>query len=640
MSIRSKFSKYILSSGNINLLSDDKIKKIVDYLSWGLIIGGIVNFLSNYLFDEYEPIVLYFSIIILITGIVLIFLPLKKFTIKGITVFLTSVMCLIIPMLTFLYIEYSSITIWAFPFIFIIISLLFPSRMPLLLIGTTTIFTQIAVWIIKPDNTINIIGTDYFARIGILLIGIIIATFVSNIYRARLEENIQQLNEIETLAFHDHLTKLPNKYLFLEQLTHAISLSERKKQSLAIFFLDLDDFKSVNDAMGHSIGDKLLISVANRLTTQIRDCDICARAGGDEFLITFENINNIEAVNLIAKKINLLFNEPFELEKKSYYISAAIGISIYPTDGINAEELIKSADIAMYEAKKLGKNRYKICEPEMRGIAFHNNEISQQMFNAINLKEFELYYQPIVNSGTKKIAGIEALLRWKNFELGEIAPSQFIPIAEKNGLIDSIGKWVIVSACRQCKEWQSQGLPRIRMSINISTCQLQSAFFVQEVEEIIKSIDLDPRYLEFEITESVAMIDSIHVITVLNSLRTLGIKISIDDFGTEYSSLTYLKQIPADRLKISMPFTHGIGVSAKDESIIKAIIVLAKNMQFQVTAEGVETVEQLNFLVDQQCDDIQGYYFYKPMPSIEAASILLNSKSDSRQNSLRTNVWR
>jgi diguanylate cyclase (GGDEF)-like protein len=640
MSFRDQFKKYLFSSGNINLLSEDKIKKIARFLSWGLIVGSIINFISNYLFDEFEPIVLYFSIISILMGIIILFLPLKKLSVKSITVLLTTVMCLIIPILTLLYIEYSSITIWAFPFVFIIIALLFASRIPLLLIGTSTIITQVIVWIIKPANTIEIIGTDYFARIGILIIGLIIATFVSNIYRSRLEENNKQLKEIENLAFHDYLTNLPNKFLFLEQLNHSIKLSERKKQSLAIFFLDLDDFKSVNDALGHSIGDKLLISVANRLTAQIRGCDICARVGGDEFLITFENINNMEAVSLIAKKINLLFNEPFELEAKSYYISAAIGIAIYPIDGINSEELIKSADIAMYEAKKLGKNRYKICEPEMRGIAFHNNEISQQMFNAINMKEFELYYQPIVNNESRKIVGVEALLRWKNLELGEIPPGQFIPIAEKNGLIDSIGKWVILSACRQCKEWQSQGLPRVRMSINISTCQLQNTFFLQEVEAIIKSVDLDPRYLEFEITESVAMLDPIHVITVLNALRAMGIRISIDDFGTEYSSLLYLKQIPADRLKISTPFIHGIGVSTKDESIIKAIIVLAKNMQFQVTAEGVETMEQLNFLTDKECDDIQGYYFYKPMPASEATSILLNSKSDSKQNPLKSNVWR
>lgn len=640
MSLSSRFSKYIFNTGNINLLSEDKLKKIVEYLSWGLIIGSIVNFLSHYIFSEYEPIVLYFSIITIALGIIILFLPLNKFSVKSMTLLLTTVMCIIIPILTLLYIEYSSIAIWAFPFVFIVIAILFPSRIPIILIGSSTIITQIIVWVIKPENTITIIGTDHFGRIGILIIGIIIAIFVSNIYSTKLQENINQIKEIETLAFHDHLTSLPNKYLFLEHLNHAILLSERKNHNLAIFFLDLDDFKSLNDALGHSIGDKLLISVANRLTTQIRGCDICARAGGDEFLITFENINNVEAVGLIAQKINLLFNEPFELENKSYYISAAIGIAIYPIDGMNSEELIRSADIAMYEAKKLGKNKYKICEPEMRGIAFHNNEISQQMFNAIHMDEFELYYQPIVNCESSKIVGVEALIRWRNSELGEISPSQFIPIAEKNGLIEPIGKWVIENACIQCKQWQNQGLPRIRMSINISTCQLQNSFFVQEVEAIIKSVDLDPRYLEFEITESVAMVDSLHVISVLNALRALGIKISIDDFGTEYSSLLYLKQIPADRLKISTPFIHGIGVSTKDESIIKAIIVLAKNMQFQVTAEGVETPEQLNFLSNQECDDIQGYYFYKPMPANEATSVLQESKSGLRELPLRSNVWR
>ena len=629
MSFGSQIIKYLSDSGNINLLSEDKLRMITKYLSGGLIIGSVLNFFSNYLFNEYEPIVLYFSLLSLSLGIIINYLPFEKFSIRFTSIFITTLMCLIIPALTFLYINYSSITIWAFPFVFIIISLLFSSRLPLLAISISIILTQLGVWILKPNNTVNIIGTDYVARIGIFLIGIIIATYVSTVYRKRLEENLTQINKIERLAFHDHLTDLPNKHLFLEHLSHAITLAERKNEGLAIFFLDLDDFKGVNDALGHSVGDELLICVANRLSNHIRDCDICARIGGDEFLIIAEDVCNIQAVDLIANKINQLFAEPFELEKKSYYISAAIGISIYPIDGANSEELIKNADIAMYEAKKLGKNKYAICQSEMKENAFQNNAISQNMFDALKKEEFELYYQPIVNCVSHKIVGFEALIRWHCKNLGEISPVHFIPIAEKNGLIDSIGEWVILNACIQCKKWQDLGLSNVRMSINISTCQLQNLLIVQQVEKILKSIDLDPRSLEFEITESVLMIESSHLISVLDAFRNMGIRISIDDFGTEYSSLKYLKKLPVDRLKIPMPFIHGIGISKKDESIIKAIIVLAKNMELQITAEGVETQEQINFICEQDCDDIQGYYFFKPMPARDVQIILENEKNSN-----------
>jgi EAL domain-containing protein (putative c-di-GMP-specific phosphodiesterase class I) len=298
---------------------------------------------------------------------------------------------------------------------------------------------------------------------------------------------------------------------------------------------------------------------------------------------------------------------------------------MYPTDGENGEILIKNADIAMYKAKETGKNKYVLCTPLMKEAINETLKISNKLYRALEKNELELYYQPQVSTYTYEIVGVEALLRWKNPELGMIPPSKFIVIAEQTGLIINIGEWVLKTACKQNKMWQDAGYPKIRMAINISVKQFEDHSLLTVIEDVLKETEIDPKYIEIEITESVIMKEKEYVIATLNKLSEMGIQIAIDDFGTDYSSLSYLKNLPANRIKIAMPFVHGINVNNKDESITKAIIVLAKNMNMGLIAEGVETQMQLEFLSQGLCDEIQGFYFYKPMPASEMENILKKS---------------
>jgi diguanylate cyclase (GGDEF)-like protein len=387
-------------------------------------------------------------------------------------------------------------------------------------------------------------------------------------------------------------------------------------------FLDLDGFKMINDTMGHSAGDELLKKVSDRLVKTLRNTDIIARIGGDEFIIMIECIENIKDVKFIADKIIKSFIKPFIIEGQDCFISTSIGVSIYPIDGENAEVLIKNADIAMYKAKEGGKNKYVLCTPLMKDSINETLNITNKLYRAMENNELELYYQPQVNSYTNEIVGAEALLRWKNSELGMISPSKFILLAEQTGLIKPIGEWVLRTACKQNKIWQNVGYPKIRIAVNISVKQFEDRSLLTAIEDVLKETEMEPKYLEIEITESIIMKEKEYVIATLNKLREMGIQIAIDDFGTEYSSLSYLKNLPANRIKIAMPFVHGINVNNKDESITKAIIVLAKNMNMGLIAEGVETQAQLEFLTQRLCDEIQGYYFYKPMPASEMEKLL------------------
>jgi diguanylate cyclase (GGDEF)-like protein len=434
--------------------------------------------------------------------------------------------------------------------------------------------------------------------------------------RKKIEEKIKHI------AYHDYLTGLPNRLSFTEQLNHAIHVADRTVKVVSIMFLDLDGFKMINDTMGHSAGDELLKKVSDRLVKTLRNTDIIARIGGDEFIIMIECIENIKDVKFIADKIIKSFIKPFIIEGQDCFISTSIGVSIYPIDGENAEVLIKNADIAMYKAKEGGKNKYVLCTPLMKDSINETLNITNKLYRAMENNELELYYQPQVNSYTNEIVGAEALLRWKNSELGMISPSKFILLAEQTGLIKPIGEWVLRTACKQNKIWQNVGYPKIRIAVNISVKQFEDRSLLTAIEDVLKETEMEPKYLEIEITESIIMKEKEYVIATLNKLREMGIQIAIDDFGTEYSSLSYLKNLPANRIKIAMPFVHGINVNNKDESITKAIIVLAKNMNMGLIAEGVETQAQLEFLTQRLCDEIQGYYFYKPMPASEMEKLL------------------
>ena len=432
--------------------------------------------------------------------------------------------------------------------------------------------------------------------------------------------------KIKHLAYHDYLTGLPNRLLLSEQINHAILLSSRKKKMLAIMFLDLDDFKMINDTMGHDIGDLLLVEVSKTLINTLRKCDTIARIGGDEFIILIEDIENMESINTILDKIIKCFNEPFILNNHDCFITTSIGVALYPTDGENAEALMKNADIAMYKAKERGKNKYIFCTPVMKTTVTETMKMTNSLYQAMERNELELYYQPQVNCTSNEIIGLEALIRWNHPQLGMVLPGKFIPIAEQTGLIIPIGDWVLRTACAQNKLWQSAGFYPIRIGVNLSAKQFQNDTLIKDVEDILRETGLECKYLEFEITESAVMRDRGHIAKILSTFKKMGIHIAIDDFGTEYSSLNYLKQLPIDRIKIPITFIKSIDVDPKDEAITKAIIILAKDMGLGVIAEGVETKSQLDIINKGMCDEIQGFYYFKPMPANEIERLFKNCK--------------
>lgn len=437
-----------------------------------------------------------------------------------------------------------------------------------------------------------------------------------------MTQRIKAQEKITYLAYHDHLTDLPNRLHFMEHLNHGIQLAKRMAKLLAVLFLDIDGFKMINDSMGHQAGDMLLVEVSERLKAVLRKSDIIARLGGDEFIILIEDITDVQAIETIAKKVLEIFHEPFVLDHQECFISTSVGVAAYPMDGENSEALIKNADIAMYHAKEEGKNQYVLCSPSIKNKLLETMKISNHLFRALERKEFEVYYQPQINCGTNLIVGAEALIRWNHPELGLVMPGMFIHIAEQTGLILPIGEWVLRTACNQAKNWQDSGYPHIRMGVNLSIRQFQNHDITGEVQTILDETGLDPEYLELEITESIAVHEKNYVRDALFKLRDMGIHISIDDFGIEYSSMNHLKQLPVDRIKIPIPFVQGIEENSKDEAITKSIIVLAKSLGLKITAEGVETKAQHEFLAQRMCDEIQGYYHFKPMNAADFESLL------------------
>ncbi|MFA5528078.1 MAG: EAL domain-containing protein [Peptostreptococcales bacterium] len=432
---------------------------------------------------------------------------------------------------------------------------------------------------------------------------------------------IESEKTIEYMAYYDHLTGLPNRTLFSDRLSQAIHLAKKNQRFVSVIFLDLDGFKMVNDTMGHSGGDALLKEISHGLVSRLRQTDTVARFGGDEFLILVNDLKDENDTNKVTDTVMELFEHPFYVNEQEFYVTASAGVAIYPFDGDNTETLIKNADIAMYMAKDRGKNQYVMCTTDMKEEVKRNIKLSNQLYRVQEKGELVLHYQPQVKLSTGKIVGLEALLRWKHPEIGMIPPSVFIPLAEMNGTIMSIGKWVLETAIHQNKEWQKKGFPPIRIAVNLSLVQFSNPDFVNQITSILKEAKLEPKYLELEITESIATKESSHITGALNQLKEFGISISIDDFGTEYSSLSRLKALPIDRIKIDMQFIQGIEGCEKDQAITKVIINLAKSLGLEVLAEGVETSPQLDFLNQKMCDEVQGYYCYKPMPAEEIETI-------------------
>jgi len=429
------------------------------------------------------------------------------------------------------------------------------------------------------------------------------------------------------LAQHDFLTDLPNRMLFSDRVANAIALARRHGKQRAVLFLDLDRFKHINDSLGHPIGDKLLQSVAQRLVACVRGSDTVSRQGGDEFVVLLSEIEQAADAALSAEKMLVALAAPHSIAEKELHITASIGISIYPDDGQDAQTLIRCADTAMYHAKDKGRNNYQFFTEDMNVRAVEREFLEGSLRRALKRREFVLHYQPKINLETGAITGVEALIRWRHPERGLIPPALFVPIAEDCGLIVPIGRWVLHEACRQIQAWIDAGLPAMPVAVNISAVEFQSKEFLERVRAILKETRLNPRYLELELTESVLMQDAEATIPALIALKAIGVRLAIDDFGTGYSSLSYLRQFPIDTLKIDQSFVREITVGALDDTIVSAVISMAKTLKQRVIAEGVETGEQLAFLRRQHCGEGQGFHFSRPM-SAEAFATLLKTRQD------------
>ncbi|WP_188207272.1 sensor domain-containing protein [Alkalibacillus aidingensis] len=413
----------------------------------------------------------------------------------------------------------------------------------------------------------------------------------------------------------DTLTKLPNRRSFEQQLQQALSDSKLQDQVFAVLFLDLDRFKFVNDTLGHSSGDSLLLQVTERIKRSIRSQDIIARTGGDEFVCLLRNINSEKDAENIAKQIITSFNHPFHLKETEIHITTSIGISLYPFDGDDLETLISNADSAMYRAKRKGKNQIEKAEVEINAGAFERLLIENNLRMALSREEFYLVYQPQLDLNSNQVNTFEALIRWNHPDLGIIPPSEFIPIAEETGLITPIGDWVIQTACEKIKEWEQAGYPAIKVAVNLSAQQFLQKGMVDKLTDTLIRTNVDPSLLELEITENMVMHDVESAVSTLHTLRELGVRISIDDFGTGYSSLNYLRNFPVDHLKIDRSFINDIETDPSSKALTNAIATLAHDLDLKVIVEGVETLNQLNLLRESSCDMVQGYYFSKPLTS-------------------------
>jgi diguanylate cyclase (GGDEF)-like protein len=453
--------------------------------------------------------------------------------------------------------------------------------------------------------------------------------------RRAVEEHIAHANRIEHLAYHDGLTGLPNRSLFSKLLGQAISLARRNDRRLAVLFLDLDRFKSINDTLGHDAGDQLLQEVARRLRGCLRESDTVARLGGDEFVVLLPEMRSEKEVGIVAQKLLSATAHPFLLAGLEFRVTASIGVSAYPQDGLDEETLTKHADIAMYQAKEDGKNTFRCYSEELNAQSLERLTLEAGLRLALHRREFQLLYQPKQDIASGRITGMEALLRWQHPQLGTLAPMRFIPVAEETGLILPIGKWVIETACRQNVAWQKEGLPLLTMAVNMTLRQFTDENLLPNLKTILADTGMSAALLELEISESLLLRDTERTLRVLGGLRDLGVRIAIDDFGTGYSSLTTLRRFPLDTLKIDRSFTRGVANLVEDEALTEAIIAMGRSLSLTVVAQGVETKEQADFLRRNACDALQGFYLGKPVPAAEFAEMV---RADARAADERPRV--
>jgi diguanylate cyclase (GGDEF)-like protein/PAS domain S-box-containing protein len=445
------------------------------------------------------------------------------------------------------------------------------------------------------------------------------------------KKNIER--KIKNLLFYDPLTKLPNRTLFYERLGQAILNSQSHESSLVLFCIDLDRFKDINDSLGHKIGDELLVQVANRIRSGVRKHDIVARLCGDEFTVILSEIKLRESISHLARRMIHLIQQPFYINGEELFIDAGIGISIYPDDGRDPDTLIKNADMALHYAKEKERGSFQYFSSQMNQKLIHRIALEKHLRHALENNEFVLYYQPKYSLENEAIIGMEALIRWQHPEEGLISPAEFIPIAEESSVITALGVWCLKTACRQIKEWEKEGLGLYRVAVNLSSKQFQSRELLNTIKETLQETGLAPHFLELEITESTVMEDPGHTVTLLEDIRQLGVRIAIDDFGTGYSSLAYLKKFPVHILKIDQSFIADLTKDSDDAAIVESIISMARSLNLEVVAEGVETREQVEFLKQIRCQEAQGYYFSKPLPPEQFSEKLRENQKNTSVSS-------
>lgn len=440
-------------------------------------------------------------------------------------------------------------------------------------------------------------------------------------------------HKIRHQAYHDALTDLPNRFLFNDHLEQTLKNAEKNSTMAAVIFIDLDRFKQINDTLGHDVGDVLLQAASETLISCLSQHDSIARMGGDEFTFILSNMTDKEDILNVAKKVLNNLSTPFNIKGHELFVSASIGISVYPEDGSDSETLIKHADVAMYEAKNQGGNQYQLYETAMSERAYDKLMLENALHKALEREEFMIYYQPRLDLETGLIMGLEALIRWRHSEKGMISPQDFIPLSEETGLIIPLSEWIIRQACSQVKTWQSLGYFDLNISVNLSKVQFQQSDFVDKVKQILNETGLSPEHLELEITESMTMHDMEIAVQQLNELRELGIKVAIDDFGTGYSSLGYMKKLPVHTIKIDRSFVMNVPNDPVDSAIISSMIGMAHELNLNVVAEGVETEEQLHFLRKKKCQEVQGFLFSPPVPSTDIEHLLFNNKNNKKLSS-------
>ena len=455
------------------------------------------------------------------------------------------------------------------------------------------------------------------ARLSVTTLPIMVGQQIVGIYGiAKDETDRRELEEQLThQAFHDSLTHLPNRMLFLDRLQHALVRTERSHSTLAVLFLDLDNFKVINDSLGHEVGDQLLIHVANRLRTTMRSGDTAARLGGDEFILLLEDIRSIDEAERVAQRLHDILKEPFVVNKREIFVTPSIGIALSASPDDRPDDLLRNADVAMYRAKRNGRACYEIFDPSMHALALERLELERDLRQAIERNEFITHYQPKLDLATGRIVEMEALVRWEHPERGVTLPGEFIPLAEETGLVVPIGRWVLRQACQQMRAWHERFADHApeTISVNLSAVQLRMPGLAEEIESVLSETGLDPSRLCLEITESVVMDNADQAMETLARLKQTGVRLAIDDFGTGYSSLSYPKRFPVDTLKIDRSFVNELDGADESAVIVGVTIRLAHALGMRVVAEGVETQDQLDRLRDLECDLAQGYHIARPL---------------------------